>query len=114
MASPTVSHSRIGRIAVVGLGNVGRLIAEMLVERGFEVRGVDADESRASGQLASVMDVRDPVALGELFAGVDAVISCLPYYLNAPVATAAHAAGVHYLDLTEDIATSRTVRQLAE
>jgi saccharopine dehydrogenase (NAD+, L-lysine-forming) len=86
----------------------------MLVERGFEVRGVDADEGRAVGQLASVMDVRDPAALHDLFTNVDAVISCLPYYLNAPVATAAHAAGVHYLDLTEDIATSRTVRQLAE
>jgi saccharopine dehydrogenase (NAD+, L-lysine-forming) len=114
MGSPTASRSRVGRIAVVGLGNVGRLIADMLVERGFEVRGVDADESRATGENASVMDVTDSAALGELFAGVNAVISCLPYYLNAAVVTAAHAAGVHYLDLTEDVATSRTVRQLAE
>ncbi len=83
MGSPTASHSRVNRIAVVGLGNVGRLIADMLVERGFEVRGVDADASRATGEHASVMDVSDPAALGELFAGVDAVISCLPYYLNA-------------------------------
>jgi saccharopine dehydrogenase (NAD+, L-lysine-forming) len=86
----------------------------MLVERGFDVRGVDADETRATGELASVMDVGDPAALGELFAGVDAVISCLPYYLNPAVATAAHAAGVHYLDLTEDVDTSRTVKQLAQ
>jgi saccharopine dehydrogenase-like NADP-dependent oxidoreductase len=112
MDSPT-SHSHIGRVAVVGLGNVGRLIAEMLVERGFEVQGVDADESRAAGEHASVMDVRDPAALRELFAGVDAVISCLPYFLNAVVGEAAHAAGVHYLDLTEDVATSRSLRQLA-
>jgi saccharopine dehydrogenase (NAD+, L-lysine-forming) len=114
MRSPTASHSRVRRIAVVGLGNVGRLIADMLVERGFEVHGVDADESRATGEHTSVMDVRDPAALRELFAGVDAVISCLPFYLNAAVATAAHATGVHYLDLTEDVATSRGVRQLAE
>jgi saccharopine dehydrogenase (NAD+, L-lysine-forming) len=114
MNSPNASHSAVRRVAVVGLGNVGRLIADMLLERGFEVRGADADEARASGDHASVMDVRDPAALGRLFAGVDAVISCLPYYLNATVATAAHAAGVHYLDLTEDIATSRTVRRLAE
>jgi saccharopine dehydrogenase (NAD+, L-lysine-forming) len=86
----------------------------MLLERGFEVREVDADESRAVGGRASVMDVRDPAALQELFAGVDAVVSCLPHFLNAGVATAAHAAGVHYLDLTEDVATSRTVRQLAQ
>jgi saccharopine dehydrogenase (NAD+, L-lysine-forming) len=114
MGSPTASHRRIRRITVVGLGNVGRLIADMLGERGIEVRGVDSDESRACGEHAAVLDVRDPVALGEVFAGVDAVVSCLPYYLNATVATAAHAAGVHYLDLTEDIGTSRTVRQLAE
>ena len=105
--------SRVDRIAVVGLGNVGRLIADMLVERGLEVREVDADETKAVGERASVMDVTDPAALQELFTDVDAVISCLPYHLNAVTATVAHAAGAHYLDLTEDVATSRTVRQLA-
>jgi saccharopine dehydrogenase-like NADP-dependent oxidoreductase len=114
MDGPTNFHPRSRRVAVVGLGNVGRLIADMLLERGFEVRGVDADESRAIGDHASVMDVTDPAALGDLFADVDAVISCLPYYLNAAVATAAHTAGVHYLDLTEDVETSRIVKQLAE
>jgi saccharopine dehydrogenase-like NADP-dependent oxidoreductase len=111
---PAALHSRVGRVAVVGLGNVGRLIADMLVERGFEVRGADADEGRVAGERASVIDVRDPAALEGLFAGIDAAISCLPYYLNAAVAEAAHAAGVHYLDLTEDVATSRTVKQLAQ
>jgi saccharopine dehydrogenase-like NADP-dependent oxidoreductase len=60
------------------------------------------------------MDVSDPAALTDLFRGVDAAISCVPYYLNAVVATAAHSAGVHYLDLTEDVTTSRTVRHLAQ
>ena len=114
MDSPTASRSRVDRIAVVGLGNVGRLIAEMLLELGFEVRGVDADESRVTGEHFSVVDVTDPAALSELFAGVDAVISCLPYFLNAAVAAAAHAAHVDYLDLTEDVATSHTVRRLAD
>jgi len=113
MDSPSAPHSRVERVAVVGLGNVGRLIADMLVERGFEVWEVDADGSRVAGERASVMDVTDPAALEELFAGVDAVVSCLPYYLNAVTATAAHSAGVHYLDLTEDVATSRLVQELA-
>jgi saccharopine dehydrogenase-like NADP-dependent oxidoreductase len=113
MASPA-NTSQVNRLAVVGLGNVGRLIADMLMDRGFEVRGVDADAGRASGENASVMDVSDPAALRELFGGVDAVVSCLPYYLNAEVAKAAHSAHVHYFDLTEDVATSRTVKQLAE
>jgi saccharopine dehydrogenase-like NADP-dependent oxidoreductase len=112
MDSPTASQSRV--VAVIGLGNVGRLIADMLAERGFDVRGVDADESRAVGDDAAVMDVRDPAVLAELFGGVDAVISCLPYYLNAGVATAAHAARAHYLDLTEDVGTSSLIRELSE
>ena len=104
---------RVDRIAVVGLGKVGRLIADMLAERGFEVWEVDADETQLAGEHASVVDVADPAALQGLFAGVDAVISCLPYNLNAVVAAAAHSAGAHYLDLTEDIATSRIVKELA-
>jgi saccharopine dehydrogenase-like NADP-dependent oxidoreductase len=113
MDSPPALGSRVERIAVVGLGNVGRLIADMLVERAFEVREADADESKAAGERASVMDASDPAALEELFVDVDAVISCVPYNLNAVTATAAQSAGAHYLDLTEDVATSRAVRQLA-
>jgi saccharopine dehydrogenase-like NADP-dependent oxidoreductase len=113
MDSPGALHSRVDRIAVVGLGNVGRLIADMLVERGFEVWEVDADESRVDGERAAVLDVADPAALEEVFADVNAVVSCLPYHLNAVVATAGNSAGAHYFDLTEDVATSHTVRQLA-
>jgi saccharopine dehydrogenase-like NADP-dependent oxidoreductase len=113
MDSPPAPPSRVDRIAVVGLGNVGRLIADMLVERRFEVWEVDADESRVTGERASVMDVSDAAALEKVFADVDAVMCCLPYYLTAGTATAAHSAGAHYLDLSEDVAASRTVRELA-
>jgi len=113
MDSLPALNSRVERIAVVGLGNVGRLIADMLVERGFDVREVDADESRVTGERASVMDVSDAAALEKVFADVDAVICCLPYYLTAGTATAAHSAGAHYLDLSEDVEASRTVRELA-
>lgn len=113
MDSPPAPHTRVERVAVVGLGNVGRLIADMLAERGFEVWEVDADESKVAGGHATVMDVSDPAALERLFADIDAVVSCLPYFLNAGVATAAHAAKTHYLDLTEDVATSSTIKELA-
>src|SRR5579862_1396279 len=110
----TANHRAVSRIAVVGLGNVGRLIAEMLTERGFEVQGVDADPSRVTDGHGSVIDVTDSRALEELFGGVDAAVSCLPYYLNAAVATAAHAVRIHYFDLTEDVGTSRIIHELAE
>ena len=42
------------------------------------------------------------------------MLSCLPYHLNKSVSSAAHALGVHYFDLTEDVQTTRHVRQLAQ
>jgi saccharopine dehydrogenase (NAD+, L-lysine-forming) len=109
-----MSDARVGRIAVLGLGNVGALIADMLLERGFEVQGVDADRAKAAGDHVVVLDVTDSVALAALFESVDAVVSCLPYHLIGRVATVAHTDGVHYLDLTEDVAASRLLRQMAE
>jgi saccharopine dehydrogenase (NAD+, L-lysine-forming) len=108
------SRRRIERVAVLGLGNVGGLIADMLAERGFVVAGADADRSKAAARNALVVDVADPSGLAKLFADVDAVVSCLPYYLGAEVAAAAHAAGIDYLDLTEDVPTSQVIRELAK
>jgi saccharopine dehydrogenase (NAD+, L-lysine-forming) len=109
-----MTESRVERIAVLGLGNVGALIADMLMERGFEVQGVDADPTKARDDHVMALDVTDSAALAAVFERVDAVISSLPYYLNARVAQVAHAAGVHYLDLTEDVDTSHLLRRLAE
>jgi saccharopine dehydrogenase-like NADP-dependent oxidoreductase len=105
---------RVERVAVLGLGNVGSLIADMLAERGYSVIGADADGAKAGAEHAVVLDVSDPAALGQLFSGVDAVVSCLPYYLCSEVAAAAHAAGIDYLDLTEDVPTSQIIRELSK
>jgi saccharopine dehydrogenase-like NADP-dependent oxidoreductase len=47
-------------------------------------------------------------------AGCDTVVSALSFYHNPRVADAALAAGVNYFDLTEDMATTRRVRAIAE
>jgi saccharopine dehydrogenase (NAD+, L-lysine-forming) len=109
-----MSDPRVQRIAVLGLGNVGGLIADLLRDRGFDVQGVDADPSKAVDERVMALDVTDSAALANLFAGVDAVVSCLPYHLNARVAEVANATGVHYLDLTEDVSTSHLLRRLAD
>ena len=57
-----------------------------------------------------ILDVRDTAALTAALLGSDAVVSCVPYHLNLPVAEAAHAAGVHYLDLTEDVHDCEVLR----
>jgi saccharopine dehydrogenase-like NADP-dependent oxidoreductase len=46
--------------------------------------------------------------------GKQAVLSALPFFHNPLVARVAAAAGAHYFDLTEDVATTRAVREAAE
>ena len=74
-------------IAVLGLGKIGRLAAQLLVDSGFDVIGVDsaADPKTFPHDVAAI-DVTDAQALGTVFDRVDAVLSCLPYHLNISVA----------------------------
>ena len=59
-------------------------------------------------------DMADGGGLATLFASTDAVLSCLPFHLNVGVATAAHAAGIHYFDLTEDVPTTQSIIEMAK
>jgi saccharopine dehydrogenase-like NADP-dependent oxidoreductase len=43
-----------------------------------------------------------------------AVLSAAPYHLTGHVAQAARLGGLHYFDLTEDVATTRMVKELSE
>jgi len=102
-------------IAVLGLGKVGRLAAQLLVDSDFDVIGVDSAANRdAFAHDVVAIDVSDAKALGDVFARVDAVLSCLPYHLNIGVSNVAHAAGIHYFDLTEDVPTTNHIRGLAK
>lgn len=103
----------IDKAAVIGLGKVGELVATLLKRSGFEVIGFDAAVRGGLDLDARSLDVTDPAALRGALAEVDAVVSCLPYHLNAAVAEAAHAAGVSYVDLTEDVPTTQRVEELA-
>ncbi len=101
-------------IAVLGLGKVGKLAGHLLSESGFAVTGIDA---RAAGSESvhpvQQADVADATALPALLRPHEAVLSCLPYALNAAVAETAHQLGIHYFDLTEDVPTTRRIRELS-
>jgi len=103
----------IRSVRVVGLGKVGELVATLLVDAGFDVHGYDALERGDLPFPAAVLDVRDAEATRAALNGADAVVSCMPYNLNKGVAEAAYDAGVNYFDLTEDVATTNRVRELA-
>ncbi|MBS9721158.1 saccharopine dehydrogenase family protein [Tianweitania sp. BSSL-BM11] len=109
------------KVVVVGAGNIGSTIAAMLAETGdYAVVLCDSNASRFdwigkhSAITTRVVDITDAAALGDLFAGCFAVLSAAPFHLTTRIADAAAAAGIHYLDLTEDVASTRHVKQLAD
>ena len=68
---------------------------------------------RSRGVNALMLDVSDEASLRQALVGRYAVISAAPYHLTRMIARAAHDMGTHYIDLTEDVASSRMVRELA-
>ena len=101
------------KIAVLGLGKVGRLAAELLSDAGFDVTGFDANALVGAPFPVDAVDLGDARAMSGALAGREAVLSCLPYAFNRHVASAAHALGLHYFDLTEDVGTTKHIRALA-
>ncbi|MFM2071058.1 MAG: hypothetical protein RLZZ623_1321 [Actinomycetota bacterium] len=102
-------------VTVLGLGKVGLLAATFLHEAGFEVTAIDQRQPRQSVPFAvHHTDLTDIDALRMELAGSEAVLSCLPYHLNTPIARVAHALGIHYFDLTEDVSTTQAIVELSE
>jgi saccharopine dehydrogenase-like NADP-dependent oxidoreductase len=108
-------------VLIVGAGKIGQVAAELLAHTG-DYKVTLADRSMAalgavtrSRQLnPAVVDVADAAALRKAMRGQFAVLSAAPYHLTVAIAEAALATGTHYLDLTEDVASTRRIRELAE
>jgi saccharopine dehydrogenase-like NADP-dependent oxidoreductase len=106
-------------IALIGAGHIGETITSLLTDGGYRLTVADRDP----GQLARIakgprtatieLDVLDEAALVRMLEGKFAVISAMPHGVTRRVAAAARKANVHYLDLTEDVATTRLVKELA-
>ncbi|WP_299828214.1 saccharopine dehydrogenase C-terminal domain-containing protein [uncultured Roseobacter sp.] len=103
------------RIVVLGMGKVGTLAGELLHEAGFAVTGIDAlGKSDDLPFETQICDLADPVQFSAALQGAEAVLSCLPYHLNTGIAEAAHAADLHYFDLTEDVPTTKAILELSK
>lgn len=98
------------------MGKVGSLVGVLLSKR-FAVTGLDKNPPHYDSPLPfSVLtgDVSDLTYLESLLPSYHAVVSCMPYYLNLPIAQIAHRYGVHYFDLTEDVPTTQAIQELAK
>ena len=108
-------------VVVIGSGKIGSTIARLLTDTAhYHVTVVD----RSAEQLAEIetgpalstakLEIADETALIAQLSGKFAVLSAAPFQLTVAIATAAAKAGVHYLDLTEDVESTRQVKQIAK
>ena len=108
------------RLTLVGAGKIGEAIALLLHDTGdYRVTVVDEDATRLSpfrdvGCEIAVCDASVADDLARLVDGQEMVISACPYHLTPSIAAVAKAARAHYFDLTEDVASTRAVKRLAQ
>ncbi|PSJ50512.1 saccharopine dehydrogenase family protein [Kumtagia ephedrae] len=107
-------------IVIAGAGKIGSTIADLLAASGdYRVTVVDRSQAQLDGLDTAqpvgllCIDLADAAALDAALAGKFAVLSAAPFHLTVKIAEAAACAGVHYLDLTEDVASTRRVKELA-
>lgn len=109
------------KIALFGAGKIGAAITCLLANSGrYHIKVCDGDIERARAIAAGrgcaeahALNLGDKAGTAQLLKGCDAVLSALPYFCNIDVARIAAQAGVHYFDLTEDVATTKAVAEIA-
>ena len=113
-------------VLVLGAGKIGALISGLLAESGdYRVQLADAKPGAAAKVViahrldhlqAFDLDATDKTLLVKHIQEYRpaAVVSGLPYFCNLGVAEVARSEGLHYFDLTEDVAVTDSVRKLAE
>jgi saccharopine dehydrogenase-like NADP-dependent oxidoreductase len=108
------------RILLLGAGKIGSAIARFLHRSGdYRVTVGDFDpvalaRLRESLPVSTVtLDVADPAALRAAMADQQTVISACSFAVNPGIAAACLDAGCSYFDLTEDVATTAAVRDIA-
>ena len=108
------------KVMLVGGGKIGVAITEFLTATGdYHVTVADKNSATLDRLPKKNVELRQ-VEIGDArdFAheveGHDIVLSATPYTLTSTIAEAAKRAGAHYLDLTEDVESTRHIRKLAE
>jgi saccharopine dehydrogenase-like NADP-dependent oxidoreductase len=106
-------------VLLVGGGKIGVAITEFLSDCGdYSITVADRDAASLSRMpeknvTRRQVEIGDAGNFADVVKGQDIVLSATPYNLTATVAAAAKKAGAHYLDLTEDVESTRTIRELA-
>lgn len=110
-------------IVILGAGNIGLVITQLLIAtKKYKVILVD----KSFNSVVDKLDHLDAVELVRkdiscenelrslLKVNIDAVVSCLPYFLNPLVAKLVRECNIHYFDLTEDVMVAKAVQEISK
>ncbi|MFZ6817003.1 saccharopine dehydrogenase family protein [Undibacterium sp. Ji22W] len=111
------------KLILLGAGKIGDAILNLLSHTGdYEITVADRDAERllyvAQENFPNVKtvhaDLSNLEAVSALIQGHQVTLSACPYFLTPVIASAAKAANSHYFDLTEDVESTKIVKQLAQ
>lgn len=115
--SETIMKTSSTSLLILGAGKIGFAIALLLKEAGWrDVVLADRDprQLEAGNRLGwQTLALPDEQAMVQAVAGRYAVLNALPFHCAAAVARTCAGEGVHYFDLTEDVAATRAIQVLA-
>ncbi|MCR9245779.1 MAG: saccharopine dehydrogenase NADP-binding domain-containing protein [bacterium] len=109
------------QLVILGAGKIGRMVCHLMAKSGDylvhigdvaegAVKPLDEKYEAVTGH---VVDFDDKGSLDGILKDAWAVISCAPFHCNPLIAQRAKEHGVHYFDLTEDVAVTQQVKDLA-
>jgi saccharopine dehydrogenase-like NADP-dependent oxidoreductase len=108
-------------VVIIGAGNIGSFAAQWLGSTGdYHVTLIDRlktafeQKKPSKGVTNLVLDIHKAEDLTPVLMGKFAVLSAAPFFMTTRIAEAAKAAECHYLDLTEDVASTELVRKLSK
>jgi saccharopine dehydrogenase-like NADP-dependent oxidoreductase len=111
------------KLILLGAGKIGDAILNLLSHSGdYEITVADRDAERLNyvdrenfpNVTTVCADLSDQNTISQLIQGHEVTLSACPYFLTPIIASAAKTANSHYFDLTEDVESTRIVKQLAQ
>ncbi len=104
-------------ILILGAGKIGFAMALLLIRTGdYAVTVADQDPVRlnlCASLGCGTAHLQTPADMAEAIAGRFAVLNALPFQFAVPTAQTCAALGVHYFDLTEDVASTQAIQNVA-
>jgi saccharopine dehydrogenase-like NADP-dependent oxidoreductase len=117
----TIGWNAMKKVMLVGGGKIGVAITEFLSgTKDYAVTVADRDAAslermpRKSNIALRKIAIETATDFAREAEGHDIVLMATPYHLTPIIAEGAKRAGAHYLDLTEDVESTRTIKRLAQ